>query len=1017
MRLFCSNISGLRLARWALLSLMLLAASSQAQTSPFTRLQVLLPGEIAAPGTPAGKTGAPVTQTVGVPFSVGIRACDDDWNTVATVSDFMEWSTTDPTSDPPTICQLNAGQLTVTATFNSAGIFTISGRDLSNPSIVEASSAEILTVILDGFRFSGIARDDHTAGEPIHIEITAVDPIGRTAYGFSGPVNLQQLTSYGVGRLSPATVTLNRGTWSGEIVLYRADETNINSGNVHIYACLPDDITVNGASNSFLLHPGELRRVQIVLPGQSPLPGSVSGVTGTPATQGATQPFAVDVYATDNFWNPLVCNDMVLIQSSDLPAQITPILTLEGGTAQAVVQMITLGPQTMTVRNLSTNNITPMTSAPLMVIPAFADHFEFDDLPAAILAGAEHLVTIRATDIDGSVVTEFSGDTMLSASTGPGTISPESVSFTEGIWVGIMQFYGAGNAVQVTCSDYSTPAHHGISTATRILPGPYIATQVILPNQVANGGSNSGVDGLPPDLEAGQEFSINIRAVDQYFNKVSGINNPVTINSQDPNIDLPDEVSLVNGEVYVPVTIYIADYQTLSATDAAIQDIEALSSSNFTVLPGPFTELLLIAPGEILQPGSENGRTGSATDQSITYSFDLTALATDQWYNRVWEVDDVVHLTCTDPDAELPADTAMVDGEAFLAVRLATGGWQQFTVSVPVDRTIDPNSTQLRAVSTGLHFEAEIVEAEAQAGEPFTLEVRVVNNAGSLIQEFNTDVQVIVYNANTVVAGCGVLTPTSFQLLQGQRSISMTYTCAEPIILQISDSTGSTPGLTGMLDVRSGTPDTIILTSEPSWVRANSSAVVSALVTDSFGNPVADQPVTFSSASGDAGWMSSPADKANDTALVSLTDSQGIARMEYHSPHHAQVAQVIASTGLLSTDYDLQTALVDPYAAGGQITNYPNPFHPDETATTIAYVLDTDSSVHMRVYTVSGGLVLDRQYTAGEAGGSTGLNEIEWDGRNGGGEPVASGGYIIYVEADGAGSTQHVMRRKIGVVW
>ena len=65
---------------------------------------------------------------------------------------------------------------------------------------------------------------------------------------------------------------------------------------------------------------------------------------------------------------------------------------------------------------------------------------------------------------------------------------------------------------------------------------------------------------------------------------------------------------------------------------------------------------------------------------------------------------------------------------------------------------------------------------------------------------------------------------------------------------------------------------------------------------------------------------------------------------------------------------------------------------------------------------LSGGLVLDREYAAGAAGGTAGLNEVPWDGRNGDGKPVASGGYVLYVQAEGEGATMHVMRRKLGVV-
>ena len=56
-----------------------------------------------------------------------------------------------------------------------------------------------------------------------------------------------------------------------------------------------------------------------------------------------------------------------------------------------------------------------------------------------------------------------------------------------------------------------------------------------------------------------------------------------------------------------------------------------------------------------------------------------------------------------------------------------------------------------------------------------------------------------------------------------------------------------------------------------------------------------------------------------------------------------------------------------------------------------------------------------RELARGEL--AAGRHEVVWDGRNGNGETVASGGYVVYVEAEGNGTTMHVMRRKIGVVW
>ncbi len=757
--------------------------------------------------------------------------------------------------------------------------------------------------------------------------------------------------------------------------------------------------------------------MQIILPGQTPHPGTISGLSGSPATQGALQNFTVDLYATDDFWNPLSSNDLVRIVSSDTGGNTPVTTTLSGGFAQATVKLATVGSQTLTVNDLSNGTVRSMTTAGIMVIPSFADHFEFEALAEAVVAGVATLVSIRATDAAGNTIADFNGDVILTANTGPGSISTEAATFTNGTWTGIVEFYGAGGAVQMSCSDYATPPHVGTSGNILVTPGPFVGTQVILPGQTAQGGTESGFVGTPETQDAGQVFTVQIRAVDEFFNRVTGINDLVVFQSPDVNIEVPDGVAFVNGEAFIPVTIYLAGLQVLSVADAVSQSIQALPSQSFAVNPGPFSKMLLLAPGETAEAGSEFGRAGAATDQSITYLFTLTAVSTDQWFNQVKGINDIVHLTTTDPGAELSEDLALVDGSASLTARLATGGFQQFTLTSISTPSVTPSTTQVRAISSGLHLEADIAETVVQAGVSFTLNVYMVNDAGSVIQEINSEVQITVRNATTQTNGRGILSATSFQLLQGQRSVSLNYTYAEPIIIEVTDSSGSSPALTGVINVEPGAPTVISLRSAPGWVRANATALISARITDAFENPIPDLSVSFATSAADSGQLGDEETKAGAATVVSLTDDDGVAQVQYHSPRHTQEIMVTASSGALTAEYVLITALVDPEAGGGHITNYPNPFHPDETATTIAYVLDDNASVRLRVYTLSGGLVLDRRYAAGSEGGSTGLNEIKWDGRNGDGEPVASGGYIAYVEAEGNGATQHVMRRKIGVVW
>jgi hypothetical protein len=265
---------------------------------------------------------------------------------------------------------------------------------------------------------------------------------------------------------------------------------------------------------------------------------------------------------------------------------------------------------------------------------------------------------------------------------------------------------------------------------------------------------------------------------------------------------------------------------------------------------------------------------------------------------------------------------------------------------------------------------------------------------------------VSVIHASTQDPGRGLLLNTRFQLLQGQRSISQTYTYAEPIILIITDDAGNTPAATEVILIQPGFPDAIHLSCDPSWVGGNKHATISAQVVDPFENGVPGQPVDFELAEG-LGVL---------TPIDDQTKQDGTAWCDFLSPRTPEIDLVRAVSGHLSATLDVEVALVDPDAKGGTVTNYPNPFHPDQTPTTIAYKLDEDAQVRLRIFTLSGGLVLDREFASGAEGGMVGLNEFLWDGLNGDGEPVASGGYILNIEAERKGTTLHTMRRKIGVV-
>ena len=88
---------------------------------------------------------------------------------------------------------------------------------------------------------------------------------------------------------------------------------------------------------------------------------------------------------------------------------------------------------------------------------------------------------------------------------------------------------------------------------------------------------------------------------------------------------------------------------------------------------------------------------------------------------------------------------------------------------------------------------------------------------------------------------------------------------------------------------------------------------------------------------------------------------------------------VASSDGQFPTDYALSQ-------------NYPNPFNPE---TTIRYALPRPGRVRLWIFDVRGALV--RRLVDGKVG--AGHHEIRWDGRDAYQQVVASGVYLIRIEA------------------
>jgi hypothetical protein len=92
-----------------------------------------------------------------------------------------------------------------------------------------------------------------------------------------------------------------------------------------------------------------------------------------------------------------------------------------------------------------------------------------------------------------------------------------------------------------------------------------------------------------------------------------------------------------------------------------------------------------------------------------------------------------------------------------------------------------------------------------------------------------------------------------------------------------------------------------------------------------------------------------------------------------------------------------------------QAYNAPNPFHVGRETTTIRYQLEQSAMVEVRIATLTGELVWEARRQ--EETGGPALRALQWDGRNGAGQPVRNGVYVCHVQVGARTS-----RFKIAVV-
>ncbi len=780
----------------------------------FSKLQILMPGETAAPGTASGKTGAPSAQTAGSSFTVTINAVDANWNLVSS-SDTVGITSTDTNATLPANTALVAGTKTVSVTAKTAGSATFTSTDISNGTMT-ANTSPATTINAAAFSKLQILMPGETAAPGTATGKTGAPSAQTTGSSFNVTVNAVDanwnpvtstdtvgITSTDANATLPANAALVAGTKTLSVTAKTAGSKTFTATDITNGA-----MTAN-TSPATTINAGAFTKLQILMPGETAAPGTASGKTGTPSAQTAGSSFNVTVNAVDANWNPVTSTDTVAITSTDANATLPANAALVAGTKTLSVTAKTAGTATFTSTDITNGAMTANTS-PTTTINAGA----FAKLqillpgetaapgtasgktgtPSAQTAGGAFNVTVNAVDANWNLVTAT--DVVALSTSDAAAIPPAPAALVAGTKTLSIALVTAGSST-VTATDQTDGSKTAsTSPATTITAAAFSKLQILLPGETAAPGTASGKTGSPSAQTAGSSFNVTVNAVDANWNPVTSTDT-VGITSTDANATLPANTALVAGTKTLSVTAKTAGSKTFTATDVTNGTMTANTSPATTINAGAFAKLQILMPGETAAPGSASGKTGSPSNRTAGSSFSVTVNAVDANWNPVNSTD-TVGITSTDANAALPANAALAAGTKSFSVTAKTVGTATFTSTDISNGSMTANTSPATTIDPGAFAKLQILlpgetaapgTASGKTGTPsaqtaggaFNVTVNAVDANWNVVTATDT-VAITSSDANATLAG-------SAALVAGTKTFSVTPKTAGTATFTATDST------------------------------------------------------------------------------------------------------------------------------------------------------------------------------------------------------------------------------------
>jgi hypothetical protein len=297
------------------------------------------------------------------------------------------------------------------------------------------------------------------------------------------------------------------------------------------------------------------------------------------------------------------------------------------------------------------------------------------------------LLAVSASGRAAGPVTHFALSFRVTSTTAgasvTGRIDPVDDMGNSLFFVGVVHFTSSDPLATLPADEQLTGAE--LFFATFRTAGPQTITATLLDGSLTGTSPLLPVDpaavsrftiAVPPLATTGVPLTFTVTARDRFRNEIPTYAGTVRFTSSDASASLPPDTQLTGGSGDFTATLRAGGTRTITATDIADA---SLAGTAAIPVARPATRLQLAGPVSTLAgfPAVVGARALDATG-ALAFTYDGT-----------------VHFSSSDPQAVLPADVTLVNGQASALATFNTTGLQTISAADTTKATLAGTSPQL----------------------------------------------------------------------------------------------------------------------------------------------------------------------------------------------------------------------------------------------------------------------------------------------------------------------------------